>query len=180
MGGYQRVYSISWFSSPQGGACRTLPNGFRHLLSVSDKPWGRWVQTHDFRAALFGCLFKFSFFHSRTLVSIIISVVKKHRVFYELLFNHRNPGKMHQPHSEDGPFGPIVNGTMVVVFYQYRPNREAGYAFMVLFAIATLAHLVYLIRLKAWMFIPFLMGGLGKNEQFSISLCFSAKSNTKS
>ncbi|KAG8416803.1 hypothetical protein J3459_013633 [Metarhizium acridum] len=69
---------------------------------------------------------------------------------------------MHQPQSEDGPFGPFVNGTMIVVFYQYRPNREAGYAFMVLFAIATLAHLVYLIRLKAWIFIPFLMGGLAE------------------
>ena len=59
------------------------------------------------------------------------------------------------------PYGPVVNGTMVVVFYEYLPNQHAGYAFMVLFALATIAHIVYFFPLRAWSFIPFIMGGVG-------------------
>ncbi|RYP40004.1 hypothetical protein DL767_001938 [Monosporascus sp. MG133] len=63
----------------------------------------------------------------------------------------------------DGPpFGPIVNGTQIVVFYEYRPNKPAGYAFMALFALATAAHLLYLIPLRAWSFIPFILGGISE------------------
>lgn len=61
----------------------------------------------------------------------------------------------------DGPFGPVVNGTMVV-FYQYRPNQVAGYTFMALFSLATLGHIVYIVRLKTWIFIPFILGGIGE------------------
>ncbi|KAG7284813.1 hypothetical protein NEMBOFW57_009428 [Staphylotrichum longicolle] len=61
----------------------------------------------------------------------------------------------------DGPpFGPVVNGTMVVVFWEYRPSNVAGYIFLALFALATLAHLVYFVWLRAWRFIPFLLGGI--------------------
>ncbi|KAI1743191.1 RTA1-domain-containing protein [Xylaria scruposa] len=63
---------------------------------------------------------------------------------------------------DQGPFGPVVNGTMVVVFYEYRPNQTAGYAFLALFAIATLAHIVYLFTLRAWWFIPFILGGVAE------------------
>ncbi|KAH6656900.1 putative RTA1 domain protein [Truncatella angustata] len=64
--------------------------------------------------------------------------------------------------SDEGPFGPVINGTMVVVFYEYRPSKPAGFAFMALFALATLGHLIYLFRLRAWYFIPFLMGGIAE------------------
>ncbi|KAK3292524.1 RTA1 like protein-domain-containing protein [Chaetomium fimeti] len=61
----------------------------------------------------------------------------------------------------DGPpFGPVVNGTMVVVFWEYRPSNVAAYLFLALFALATLGHLIYLIWLRAWTFIPFLLGGI--------------------
>ncbi|KAJ2989742.1 hypothetical protein NUW58_g3313 [Xylaria curta] len=63
---------------------------------------------------------------------------------------------------DEGPFGPVVNGTMVVVFYEYRPNREAGFAFLALFALATFGHIVYLFYLRAWSFIPFILGGLAE------------------
>lgn len=59
------------------------------------------------------------------------------------------------------PFGPVLNGTQVIVFYHYRPNKPAGFAFLALFAIATLAHLLYLFRLRAWFFIPLILGGIG-------------------
>lgn len=63
----------------------------------------------------------------------------------------------------DGPpFGPVVNGTMVIVFWEYRPSNVAGYLFLALFALATLAHLVYFAWLRAWNFIPFLLGGVCK------------------
>ncbi|KAI1765281.1 RTA1-domain-containing protein [Hypoxylon sp. FL1150] len=63
---------------------------------------------------------------------------------------------------DSGPFGPVVKGTMVVVFYQYRPNEPAAYAFMSLFAIATLAHIVYFFSLQARWALPFILGGIAK------------------
>jgi hypothetical protein len=61
------------------------------------------------------------------------------------------------------PFGPVVNGTMVVVFWEYRPSNIAAYTFLALFALATLGHLVYFVYHKAWTFIPFLLGGICKS-----------------
>lgn len=68
--------------------------------------------------------------------------------------------------SDGPPYGPIVNGTQIVIFYEYLPSESAGYAFMALFAIATLAHLIYFIPLRAWSFIPFILGGVGKFVYF--------------
>ncbi|KAI1365963.1 RTA1-domain-containing protein [Xylaria arbuscula] len=64
--------------------------------------------------------------------------------------------------SDQGPFGPIVNGTMVVVFYQYRPSETAGYAFLALFAITTLSHVIWFFTLRAWWFLPFILGGIAE------------------
>lgn len=69
----------------------------------------------------------------------------------------------------DGPFGPVVNGTMVV-FYQYRPNQVAGYTFMALFSLATLGHIVYIVRLKTWIFIPFILGGIGEQHLIGVNV----------
>ncbi|KAI8629624.1 putative RTA1 domain protein [Xylariaceae sp. FL1651] len=63
---------------------------------------------------------------------------------------------------DQGPFGPVVNGTMVVVFYEYRPNQPAAFAFVALFALATLGHIIYLFPLRAWPFIPFILGGVAE------------------
>jgi uncharacterized membrane protein len=64
------------------------------------------------------------------------------------------------------PFGPIVNGTMVVVFWEYRPSNVAAYLFLALFALTTLAHIIYFIYLRAWVFVPFLLGGICKPQPF--------------
>ncbi|KAI1279469.1 RTA1-domain-containing protein [Xylaria sp. FL0933] len=64
--------------------------------------------------------------------------------------------------ADEGPFGPVVNGTMVVVFYEYRPSEQAAYAFVALFALATLGHIIYLFYLRAWHFIPFILGGIAE------------------
>ena len=61
----------------------------------------------------------------------------------------------------DGPFGPVVNGTQIV-FFEYRPNKAAGYSFVVLFGLLTLAHLIYIFWKRAWFFIPFFLGGTCK------------------
>ncbi|KAK0733549.1 RTA1 like protein-domain-containing protein [Lasiosphaeria miniovina] len=62
----------------------------------------------------------------------------------------------------DGPpFGPVIDGTMVVVFWEYRPSNVAAYLFLALFALATLGHVVYLAWLRAWTYIPFILGGIG-------------------
>jgi hypothetical protein len=52
---------------------------------------------------------------------------------------------------------------MVIVFWEYRPSNVAAYLFLGLFAAATLGHLIYLIWLRAWTFIPFLLGGICKS-----------------
>ena len=62
--------------------------------------------------------------------------------------------------NEDGPFGPVVNGTQIV-FFEYRPNKIAGFSFVGLFALATICHFVFFIWFRAWSFIPFLLGGIG-------------------
>ncbi|KAG4256579.1 hypothetical protein FPRO04_08156 [Fusarium proliferatum] len=61
--------------------------------------------------------------------------------------------------SGDGPYGPVVNGTQIV-FFEYLPNKPAAISFVVLFGIVTLAHLVFLFILRAWFFIPFILGGI--------------------
>ncbi|KAJ9427800.1 protoporphyrin uptake protein 1 [Fusarium oxysporum] len=61
---------------------------------------------------------------------------------------------------DQGPFGPVVNGTRVVVFYEYRPNHIAAMIFVCLFGIVTLAHLVRMFMLRAWFMFPFLLGGI--------------------
>ncbi|KAG4434442.1 hypothetical protein IFR05_010082 [Cadophora sp. M221] len=61
----------------------------------------------------------------------------------------------------DGPFGPVVNGTMIV-FFEYRPNKAAGYSFTALFGLLTLGHLIYIFWRRAWFFIPFSLGGIAE------------------
>ena len=72
--------------------------------------------------------------------------------------------------SADGPFGPVVNGTQIV-FYEYRPNKAAGFSFVVLFGFATLGHIVYLFTLRAWSFIPFILGGIGRYFLEELRFC---------
>lgn len=59
------------------------------------------------------------------------------------------------------PFGPIVDGEQIV-FYHYLPNDKAAWAFLVFFAITVVAHIFFLFRLRAWHFIPLILGVTGK------------------
>jgi hypothetical protein len=61
----------------------------------------------------------------------------------------------------DFTFHPGVNGSSPwVEFYPYNPSLPAGYAFMAIFAIATLVHFVLMIPYRAAYFIPFILGGI--------------------
>ncbi|KAL5044559.1 hypothetical protein BDW71DRAFT_98079 [Aspergillus fruticulosus] len=61
----------------------------------------------------------------------------------------------------DFTFHPGVNGSSPwVEFYPYNPSLPAGYAFMAIFGVATLIHLVLMIPYKAAYFIPFILGGI--------------------
>ncbi|KAL4980298.1 RTA1 like protein-domain-containing protein [Aspergillus desertorum] len=61
----------------------------------------------------------------------------------------------------DFTFHPGVNGSSPwVEFYPYNPSLPAGYAFMAVFGIATLTHLVLVIPYRAAYFIPFFLGGI--------------------
>jgi hypothetical protein len=72
--------------------------------------------------------------------------------------------------NDEPPFGPVVNGTMVVVFWDYRPSDVAAYVFMSLFAVATLGHVFLLFRLRAWPFMPLLLGGLCKSSLLATTM----------
>lgn len=63
--------------------------------------------------------------------------------------------------TQDGPFGPVVNGTQIV-FFEYLPNKPAAISFVALFGIVTLAHLIFIFIYRAWFFIPFILGGICK------------------
>ncbi|KAG9191013.1 hypothetical protein G6011_09101 [Alternaria panax] len=52
----------------------------------------------------------------------------------------------------------IPRGQADFDLYRYTPSRTAGYALLVLFAIGGLAHLIMLIPLRSWFFIPFVLG----------------------
>ncbi|KAL4913314.1 RTA1 like protein-domain-containing protein [Aspergillus aurantiobrunneus] len=61
----------------------------------------------------------------------------------------------------DFTFHPGVNGSEPwVEFYPYNPSLTAGYAFMAIFGIATLAHFVLMFPYRAAYFIPFILGGI--------------------
>lgn len=49
--------------------------------------------------------------------------------------------------------------------YPYNPSASAGYSFVALFGTAALVHLIYIFPLRAWSFIPFVLGCTGKTFQ---------------
>ncbi|KAJ5447369.1 RTA-like protein [Penicillium cf. griseofulvum] len=61
----------------------------------------------------------------------------------------------------DIDFHPGVNGSSpYVVFYPYTPSDTAGYAFVALFGIATVVHIVMMFPFRAAYFIPLVLGGV--------------------
>ncbi|OCF42812.1 hypothetical protein I317_03414 [Kwoniella heveanensis CBS 569] len=53
------------------------------------------------------------------------------------------------------------NGNVISAnYYAYTPSAAAGYAFVVLFGLTTLAHVVMMFPMKAGFFIPLIIGGL--------------------
>ncbi|OQD71574.1 hypothetical protein PENPOL_c001G08336 [Penicillium polonicum] len=61
----------------------------------------------------------------------------------------------------DIDFHPGVNGSSPYVnFYPYTPSATAGYAFMAMFGVATLFHLVLMFPFRAAYFIPLVLGGV--------------------
>ncbi|CAG8947480.1 unnamed protein product [Penicillium salamii] len=58
-------------------------------------------------------------------------------------------------------FHPGQNGSAPVVeFYPYTPSATAGYAFMAIFGISTLAHIILMFPFRAAYFIPLILGGI--------------------
>lgn len=46
------------------------------------------------------------------------------------------------------------------VFFPYTPSKEAGWAFAVLFGLATGTHTAYMFSMRAWYFTPLIIGGM--------------------
>ncbi|KAJ5373303.1 RTA-like protein [Penicillium concentricum] len=58
-------------------------------------------------------------------------------------------------------YHPGKNGTDPwVEFYPYTPSATAGYAFMGIFGVSTLAHIVFMFPFRAAYFIPLILGGI--------------------
>ncbi|KAJ5963641.1 RTA-like protein [Penicillium vulpinum] len=58
-------------------------------------------------------------------------------------------------------YHPGKNGTAPSVeFYPYTPSATAGYAFMGIFGVSTLAHIVLMFPFRATYFIPLVLGGI--------------------
>ncbi|KAJ9311431.1 hypothetical protein DTO271D3_8316 [Paecilomyces variotii] len=61
----------------------------------------------------------------------------------------------------DFTFHPGVNGSKPwVEFYPYNPSLTAGYAFMAIFGITTIAHIILMFPYRAAYFIPLVIGGI--------------------
>ncbi|KAK1141863.1 hypothetical protein N8T08_008376 [Aspergillus melleus] len=61
----------------------------------------------------------------------------------------------------DFEFHPGVNGSAPwVEFYPYNPSKTPAYAFMAIFGISTVVHLVLMFPYRAAYFIPLLLGGV--------------------
>jgi len=56
------------------------------------------------------------------------------------------------------------NGT-ATEWYSYQPSEGAGWAFLVLFATATIAHFILMVAYRAAYFIPFIVGGISKSNR---------------
>ncbi|KAK6602369.1 RTM1 [Botrytis cinerea] len=54
------------------------------------------------------------------------------------------------------PEGNITGG----VYFTYNPSEPAAYGFVALFALLTLAHIIYMFPLRSWYFISFILGGI--------------------
>ncbi|KAF7891437.1 uncharacterized protein EAF02_001762 [Botrytis sinoallii] len=54
------------------------------------------------------------------------------------------------------PEGNITGG----VYFTYNPSEPAAYGFTALFALLTLAHIIYMFPLRSWYFISFILGGI--------------------
>lgn len=61
----------------------------------------------------------------------------------------------------DFEFHPGQNGSDPwVEFYPYNPSKPAGYAFVAIFGITTVMHLVLMFPYRAAYFIPLVLGGI--------------------
>lgn len=66
-------------------------------------------------------------------------------------------------------FNQHANGTFDIEYFQYTPSKEAGLAFVAIFAAATAVHVGFMFFFRAWSFIPMILGGICK---FSLILSF--------
>lgn len=71
----------------------------------------------------------------------------------------------------DYTFHPGVNGSSPwVEFYPYDPSDSAGYAFVAIFGILTIAHFILMFPYRAASFIPLVIGGICTFPSFLPSL----------
>lgn len=68
-------------------------------------------------------------------------------------------------------FNQHANGTFDIEYFQYTPSKEAGLAFVAIFAAAAATHVGYMFFFRSWSFIPMILGGICK-PTYLCSFCF--------
>lgn len=69
-------------------------------------------------------------------------------------------------------FNQHANGTFDIEYFQYTPSKEAGLAFVAIFAAAAATHVGYMFFFRSWSFIPMILGGICKSIYFCFCSCF--------
>lgn len=74
---------------------------------------------------------------------------------YNLSFPRRSKDKMVYTHI-------ATRGTANFDLYPYNPSAAAGWTFVALLGTCAVVHLFYMFKLRAWFFIPFFLGCIGR------------------
>lgn len=65
--------------------------------------------------------------------------------------------------------GKDINDPNAFVLYRYHPSQAAAVLFVVLFFLTTALHIFQMVRKRAWFLVPFVIGGLCKNNCYQIN-----------
>ena len=59
---------------------------------------------------------------------------------------------------------PALNDPNAWVTYRYIPSLPAAIIFIVIFGLLTTLHIIKMLKLRSWFFVPFVVGGISKSH----------------
>jgi len=58
---------------------------------------------------------------------------------------------------------PALDDPNAWVTYRYVPSLAAAVIFIIIFGVLTTVHIVKMLKLRSWFFVPFVLGGVSKS-----------------